>query len=648
MKILKIWAENVRGIENRVEIEIAPSGLTLIHGRNETGKTTISEVLHFIFKYPSSTRDASVKALQPKGKDVSVIMGAEIEINAETYRIEKKYVKNPSVEVSMLAPRKQQFNATDSNKIIERIFNEDLDPVLWAMLQVGQGQGVESVKSGFSRPERNTLRKALESAVAVSDSGDDTTFLKKIKDEFEMWFTPTGAPKDAQGSKGKELKESDKQIKDWEIELHNLDIQITNAAHTKNAMESHQKSEQELGKMRDAQILAIEIKGLEALKSERLEISQAITDLVDENPALAAFKADLYQEVAAGQRFELAYQSLASLKITALTDFDLSVNGAKQSLLASSEHIQKLESPLVIQFGDLAKLDYSNSSGKAGIETSYKKFIEDLAQLGFETFAEAEAANELFKTYRGHIKKLDELAASNSLEDIQSSLTRALGRKSEFGEEYPDLVASPPVSEQQVRDASRQVGMQEGEWKQISKSGWHEKSANLGNRILDEQRNFEILKGQSSAIKLLKEVVERHKSAAEADYSVHFSEAINALAKEFFGAEVEIQISEAFEIEGRYLDGATLPIEQLSTGAQEQVSVLLRLALSRIVQAGQSVPIFFDDELGHTDPQRIKAMSEVFNKFGNEQQFILLTCYPEKFKDFVSEKDIDFEKERIA
>ena len=76
--------------------------------------------------------------------------------------------------------------------------------------------------------------------------------------------------------------------------------------------------------------------------------------------------------------------------------------------------------------------------------------------------------------------------------------------------------------------------------------------------------------------------------------------------------------------------------------------MLLRLALSRIVQAGQSVPIFFDDELGHTDPQRIRAMSEVFNKFGNEQQFILLTCYPEKFKDFVSEKDIDFEKERIA
>ena len=648
MKILKIWAENVRGIENRVEIEIAPTGLTLIHGRNEIGKTTISEVLHFIFKYPSSTRDASVKALQPKGKDVSVIMGAEIEINEETYWIEKKYVKNPSVEVSMLAPRKQQFNATDSNKIIERIFNEDLDPVLWAMLQVGQGQGVESVRNGFSRPERNTLRKALESAVAVSDSGDDTTFLKKIKDEFEMWFTPTGAPKDAQGSKGKELKESDKQIKDWEKELLDLDVQIAKAAHTKNAMESHQKSEQELGKMRDAQILAVEIKGLEVLKSDRLQVSQGITDLVGENPNLDTFNSALYQEVAAGQRFEFAYESLASLTITALKDFDLSVNGAKQSLPASSEHIQKLESPLVIQFGDLAKLDYSNSSGKVGIEASYKKYVEDLAKLGFETFGEAEAANELFKTYQALVKKFEELTASKSLEDIQSSLAQALVKKSGFGDEYPDLVAGPPISEQQVRDASRQVGRQEGEWEQISKFGWHEKSANFGNKISDERRNLEILRGQSSAIKLLKEVVEKHKSAAEADYSVHFSEAINALAKEFFGDEVEIQISEAFEIEGRYLDGATLPIEQLSTGAQEQVSVLLRLALSRIVQAGQSVPIFFDDELGHTDPQRIKAMSEVFNKFGNEQQFILLTCYPEKFKDFVSVKDIDFEKERIA
>ncbi|NDE05141.1 MAG: hypothetical protein EB003_10905 [Flavobacteriia bacterium] len=84
-----------------------------------------------------------------------------------------------------------------------------------------------------------------------------------------------------------------------------------------------------------------------------------------------------------------------------------------------------------------------------------------------------------------------------------------------------------------------------------------------------------------------------------------------------------------------------MDIANLSTGAKEQLAILIRLALTQIVQVGEPFPVILDDEFAHSDPERIAMMNNIFSDFGEEQQFIMLTCTPEKFLGYKPVKTID-------
>jgi uncharacterized protein YhaN len=65
------------------------------------------------------------------------------------------------------------------------------------------------------------------------------------------------------------------------------------------------------------------------------------------------------------------------------------------------------------------------------------------------------------------------------------------------------------------------------------------------------------------------------------------------------------------------------------------------MALTQIVQIGEAFPMILDDEFAHSDPERIAQMGSVFKDFGDEQQFILFTCDPERFASFEDANRID-------
>ena len=137
------------------------------------------------------------------------------------------------------------------------------------------------------------------------------------------------------------------------------------------------------------------------------------------------------------------------------------------------------------------------------------------------------------------------------------------------------------------------------------------------------------------------EVLTDHKESAEKDYSIHFAKYINDLAKSFYGADVHFNVSDSFEIISRNMDKKEVEIKYLSTGAKEQLAILIRLALTQIVQVGEPFPVILDDEFAHSDPDRIAMMNNIFSDFGDDQQFIMLTCTPEKFSGYKPVKTID-------
>src|ERR1700722_686427 len=74
--------------------------------------------------------------------------------------------------------------------------------------------------------------------------------------------------------------------------------------------------------------------------------------------------------------------------------------------------------------------------------------------------------------------------------------------------------------------------------------------------------------------------------------------------------------------------------KRLSGGTQEQIAVLVRLAMgTMLAEQGGIVPIILDDALVYCDDDRINLMFDALSRAGKHQQIIVLTC---RLRSFVA------------
>ena len=93
-----------------------------------------------------------------------------------------------------------------------------------------------------------------------------------------------------------------------------------------------------------------------------------------------------------------------------------------------------------------------------------------------------------------------------------------------------------------------------------------------------------------------------------------------------------MEIDGDLQVVRRTLDGTMLDVDQLSTGAREQLGVLSRLACATIVSpVDGGAPVMIDDALGWSDPQRLKGMGAAIAAAGKQCQVVVLTCTPGRY-----------------
>jgi hypothetical protein len=92
----------------------------------------------------------------------------------------------------------------------------------------------------------------------------------------------------------------------------------------------------------------------------------------------------------------------------------------------------------------------------------------------------------------------------------------------------------------------------------------------------------------------------------------------------FPGAELEL--GDGFTISGMKR-ARSESFKRLSGGTQEQIAVLVRLAMGTMLgERGEKVPIILDDALVYCDDDRINVMFDALSRAGKQQQIIVLTC----------------------
>jgi DNA repair exonuclease SbcCD ATPase subunit len=148
-----------------------------------------------------------------------------------------------------------------------------------------------------------------------------------------------------------------------------------------------------------------------------------------------------------------------------------------------------------------------------------------------------------------------------------------------------------------------------------------------------EQREYSSLKRRAEAAKLLYETMSEARRVARQNYLRPLREHIERLGRIVYGGSFQIELSEDLSIASRTLDGRTIPFDSLSTGTQEQLSLIARLACAMIVSKhSDGVSLIIDDALGNTDPERLQAMGAVLDVAGRDCQIIIMTSMPERYR----------------
>lgn len=149
--------------------------------------------------------------------------------------------------------------------------------------------------------------------------------------------------------------------------------------------------------------------------------------------------------------------------------------------------------------------------------------------------------------------------------------------------------------------------------------------------LMEIGQKYERLESKAAASKLLHDVFKEHRKTARQRYSQPFGDRIERLGRIVYGPTFEVLLDEDLAIDYRTLDGTTLNFDQLSTGAQEQLGLLARLACATLVSDEGGVPVIFDDALGWTDPGRLVRMGAAISTAADDCQIIILTCVPERY-----------------
>jgi hypothetical protein len=174
-------------------------------------------------------------------------------------------------------------------------------------------------------------------------------------------------------------------------------------------------------------------------------------------------------------------------------------------------------------------------------------------------------------------------------------------------------------------DLEREIGRLTGQIQSAGGDGVGEALASAQEQRALAERERSRIEERAATLKLLRDTVSGCLDEGRERYYEPVRKHLRPFLNDLFpGADLEL--GDGFAITGIKRD-RTESFTRLSDGTQEQVAVLVRLAMaSMLAERGQTVPVILDDALVYCDDDRIKRMFDALIRAGKRQQVIVLTC----------------------
>lgn len=261
-----------------------------------------------------------------------------------------------------------------------------------------------------------------------------------------------------------------------------------------------------------------------------------------------------------------------------------------------------------------------------GIWESLRSAREDLQQHEGEHGPDEEIQEALAEA-------TEEMEAKNeTVEELQSELEELNPEELEAQKERTnDALETTKEEKETLKEALNKI---RGRLENEDLRGLHERLEEARQELEEAQADVDRLQRQAEAAKLLYETLTESRAKARKKYLAPLREEVEELLDRFFDAEESsVEFGEEFDLQqlSRSSDGS-FAFDQLSTGAKQQLSVLIRLAMARLIARERPHPVFLDDALSDTDPGRFEAIANILRSVAREMQIVLTTCHHDRHR----------------
>lgn len=291
MRIHSLTLDNARAIEHLELRDLPDTGVIVVHGRNEAGKSTILDALDAVLNERHTGGGKKIRALAPAGRDESPEVELNATIGGTTFTVRKRWLKGKKSELTVHTPVRANFTGREADDELLRILDEHLDTALTQTLFLRQGD-LDPAIAAAGIP---TISRALDAEAGEGETGEeDSDLARAIDAEYGKYWTNAQPPKKKApyAALFTAVEDAREKLRTHEAEVQQLSQYVDEVERRKSEIDSIDKelpdAEQELREREQASAAANQVRDKAATAQERLERAtitrkRAEQDVADRN-----------------------------------------------------------------------------------------------------------------------------------------------------------------------------------------------------------------------------------------------------------------------------------------------------------------------------------------------------------------------------
>lgn len=208
LTVHSLTLDHVAGVDH-AHLDLPPSGVVVVHGPNEMGKTTLLTAFRLLLsEVPVSSKAKRVRDLKSASQDVASTISAELTVGDHRLTVTKSFNKGSGgCELVVTSPRRENLTGRQAAERFSSLLSTEVDAGLLKALTIDQGESLDILAAAGIR----SLEQALGDDDAVSGtadgadtadgagagSGDDqgaAALIGAVAEENARYYTKTGQP----------------------------------------------------------------------------------------------------------------------------------------------------------------------------------------------------------------------------------------------------------------------------------------------------------------------------------------------------------------------------------------------------------------------------------------------------------------------